>query len=174
MSDSTTVSVQSPAGRASRELLERTRSLAERFLEGLSERPVTPQAPLDALRAELARPLADAPQEPMAVIEELARSADAGLVASAGPRYFGFVIGGSVPAALAADWLTSTWDQNAGMYIAGPAASVVEEIAGRWVADLLGLPQDVSFAFVTGTQMAHATALAAARNHVLAEVGWDV
>ena len=76
-----------------------------------------------------------------------------------------------MPAALAADWLTSTWDQNAGLYVAGPAAAVIEEIAGFWVADLLGLPRAESFAFVTGTQMAHATALAAARNHVLAEVG---
>ena len=89
-------------------------------------------------------------------------------------RYFGFVIGGAVPASLAADWLTSTWDQNAGLYVAGPAAAVVEEIAGAWLADLLRIPRAKSFAFVTGTQMAHATAMAAARNHVLAEVGWDV
>jgi glutamate/tyrosine decarboxylase-like PLP-dependent enzyme len=79
-----------------------------------------------------------------------------------------------VPAALAADWLTSAWDQNAGLYVAGPAASVVEEVAGEWLAELLGLPRGVSFAFVTGTQMAHATALAAARNEVLARAGWDV
>jgi glutamate/tyrosine decarboxylase-like PLP-dependent enzyme len=82
------------------------------------------------------------------------------------------VIGGAVPAALAADWLTSTWDQNAGLYVAGPAAAIVEEIAGAWLADLLRIPRATSFAFVTGTQMAHATAMAAARNHVLAEVGW--
>ena len=91
-----------------------------------------------------------------------------------GGRYFGFVIGGAVPAALAADWLTSAWDQNAGLYVAGPAAAVVEEVAGAWLADLLRIPRAVSFAFVTGSQMAHATALAAARNHVLAEAGWDV
>ena len=105
---------------------------------------------------------------------QLAAVGDAGAVAIPSGRYFGFVIGGAVPAALAADWLTSTWDQNAGLYVAGPAASVVEEVAGAWLAELLGLPRGVSFAFVTGTQMAHATALAAARNHVLAQVGWDV
>jgi len=92
----------------------------------------------------------------------------------AGGRYFGFVIGGGVPAAVAADWLTSVWDQNAGLYVGGPAAAVVEEVAADWLRDLLGLPQGVSTGFVTGCQMAHVTALAAARWHVLHAVGWDV
>jgi glutamate/tyrosine decarboxylase-like PLP-dependent enzyme len=97
-----------------------------------------------------------------------------GLAASAGGRFFGWVIGGAVPAALAADWLTSTWDQNAGMYAVAPAAAVVEEVCGRWLLELLRLPRSASFALVTGCQMAHVTCLAAARNAVLARHGWDV
>ena len=89
-------------------------------------------------------------------------------------RYFGFVIGGALPAALAADWLTSTWDQNAGIYPIGPSASVVEQVTREWLLDLLGLPGEASIGFVTGTQMAHVTGLAAARFHVLDAVGWDV
>ena len=89
-------------------------------------------------------------------------------------RYFGFVIGGALPAALAADWLTSVWDQNAGLVVCGPSAAVCEEIAGEWLKDLLGIPADASFAFVTGCQMAHVTCLAAARHDVLGGVGWDV
>jgi glutamate/tyrosine decarboxylase-like PLP-dependent enzyme len=89
-------------------------------------------------------------------------------------RYFGFVIGGGLPAALAADWLTSTWDQNAGLYVGGPAASVVEEVVRDWVCDLLGLPADASIGLVTGTQMGSVTALAAARFRVLERAGWDV
>src|SRR5262245_48845721 len=157
-----------------RDLLHEAADHAADFLESLPERRVFPAVADLALRARLGGPVPDGPTHPRQVVADLAEAGNEAAVASAGGRYFGFVIGGSVPAALAADWLTSAWDQNAGLYIAGPAASVVEEIAGRWVADLLGLPQDVSFAFVTGTQMAHATALAAARNHVLAEVGWDV
>jgi glutamate/tyrosine decarboxylase-like PLP-dependent enzyme len=93
---------------------------------------------------------------------------------SAGGRFFGWVIGGSLPAALAADWLTSTWDQNAAMHACGPAAAVVEEIVGRWLKEILGLPGHASFAIVTGRQTAHATCLAAARHAVLAARGWDV
>jgi glutamate/tyrosine decarboxylase-like PLP-dependent enzyme len=157
-----------------RELLRETADLAADFLESVPERPVFPRVKLDDLRAQLGGPVPDGPTDPHAVVRELAAAGDTGAVAIPGGRYFGFVIGGAVPAALAADWLTSAWDQNAGLYVAGPAAAVVEEVAGAWLAELLGLPADVSFAFVTGTQMAHATALAAARNHVLAEAGWDV
>ena len=97
-----------------------------------------------------------------------------GLMGMGSGRFFGFVIGGSVPAALGADWLVTAWDQNTGLFAPSPATSVVEEIAGRWMLDLLGLPAESSFAFVTGGQMANTTALAAARHHVLAAVGWDV
>ena len=95
-------------------------------------------------------------------------------MASAGPRYFGFVIGGALPVALAADWLTSAWDQNGGGYVASPALSVAEEVAAGWVRDLLGLPAGCGVGFVTGCQMAHFTCLAAARHAVLRDVGWDV
>jgi glutamate/tyrosine decarboxylase-like PLP-dependent enzyme len=95
-------------------------------------------------------------------------------MASSGPRFFGFVVGGTLPAALAADWLASTWDQNAGLYILAPAASVVEEVAGQWILDLLGLPPSASFGFVTGCQQANFSALAAARHDVLEKAGWDV
>ena len=151
-----------------RELLRETADYAADFLESLPERPVMPQVDLGELRARMGGPVPDGPSDPREVVAELASVGSEAAVAIPGGRYFGFVIGGAVPAALAADWLTSTWDQNAGLYVAGAAAAVVEETAGAWLADLLRLPRVKSFAFVTGTQMAHATALAAARNHVLA------
>jgi glutamate/tyrosine decarboxylase-like PLP-dependent enzyme len=148
--------------------------LASEFIESLPERPVGETASLEELRERLGRELTDAGEDPQAVLADLARDADPGLVASAGPRYFGFVIGGSLPVALAADWLVSTWDQNTGGYAPGPATSVVEEVAARWVRDVLGLPRDCGIGFVTGCQMAHFTCLAAARHAVLRRVGWDV
>jgi len=157
-----------------RDLLHETADLAADFLESLPARPVFPAVDLDALRARLGGPVPGGPTEPGEVVAELAAAGGEAAVGMAGGRYFGFVIGGALPAALAADWLTSAWDQNAGLYVGGPAASVVEEVAGAWLAELLELPRARSFAFVTGTQMAHATALAAARNHVLEREGWDV
>ncbi len=157
-----------------RDLLRETAELAADFLDSLDRRPVFPSAGVEELRARLGGPLPEGPSDPRSVVAKLADAADLGIVGMAGGRYFGFVIGGGVPAALAADWLTSAWDQNAGLYVGGPAASVAEEVAGGWLAELLGLPRDVSFAFVTGCQMAHVTALAAARQHVLREAGWDV
>jgi len=157
-----------------RRLLLRTAKLAADFLESLERRPVGPQAVLEDLRAALGGPLPDGPEDPIAVVERLARDAGPGLVGMAGGRYFGFVIGGGVPAALGADWLTSAWDQNAGLFVCGPSAAVVEEVAHAWLADLLGLPAGTSFAVTTGCQMAHVTCLAAAREHVLSRAGWDV
>ncbi len=157
-----------------RDLLRETADLAADFLESVPDRPVFPQVSLDDLRARFGGPLAEGPSDPAEVVRQLARSGSAAAVAIPSGRYFGFVIGGAVPAALAADWLTSTWDQNAGLYVGGPAASVVEEVAGAWLTELLNLPAGASYAFVTGSQMAHATALAAARNQVLGAVGWDV
>lgn len=92
------------------------------------------------------------------------RDVDGGILGSAGGRFFGWVIGGGVPAAVAADWLTAAWDQNAALYACGPAEAVIEEIAGEWLKELLGLHAEASFAFTTGAQMAHVTALAAARS----------
>jgi glutamate/tyrosine decarboxylase-like PLP-dependent enzyme len=105
---------------------------------------------------------------------DLARDVAPGLIASAGPRYFGFVVGGALPVALAADWLTSAWDQNAGGFAVAPSLSVAEEVAADWVRDLLGLPTSCGVGFVTGCQMAHFTCLAAARHGLLRDMGWDV
>jgi len=147
---------------------------ALKYLQRLPEAPVGATATLPALRARLCLPLASQGRDPSDVIAELVAGVEGGLHASAGGRFFGWVIGGSAPAALAADWLTSTWDQNAGMYAVAPAAAVVEEACGRWLLELLGLPAAASFALVTGCQMAHVTCLAAARNALLAAHGWDV
>ena len=143
-------------------------------LEGLPDRPVAAAAGTAELRAALGVPLPDGPGDPVAVVAALAAAAGPGAVATGSGRFFGFVIGGALPAALAADWLASAWDQNAGLAAAGPAAAVVEEVAGRWTAELLGLPPTVSYGFVTGGQQANTTALAAARHAVLARAGWDV
>jgi len=157
-----------------RALLRRTAELAADFLDSLEDRPVFPQVSADELRASLRVPLQDEPLEPEQVVEELAAAADPGLVAMPSGRYFGFVIGGGLPAALAADWLTCAWDQNAGLYVGGPSASIVEQVVREWVCDVLGLPPDSSIGLVTGTQMGSVTALAAARYRVLERVGWDV
>jgi glutamate/tyrosine decarboxylase-like PLP-dependent enzyme len=155
-------------------LLDRAAGLAREFLAGLPDRPVGPPIAVEALRRTLGGPLPDAGADPVAVIEALARGADPGLVASAGPRYFGFVTGGALPAALGADWLTSAWDQNGWTYVASPAASVIEEVAGQWLVELLGLPPFTSVGFTSGATLASFSALAAARHAVLAKHGHDV
>jgi glutamate/tyrosine decarboxylase-like PLP-dependent enzyme len=157
-----------------RDLLRRTADLAADFLVSIDERPVFPHVTVEELRSSLGGPLPAEPTEPELVIEQLAAAAGPGIVAMPSGRYFGFVIGGGLPAALAADWLTSTWDQNAGLYVAGPSAAVVEEVVRDWICDLLGLPVHSSIGFVTGTQMGSVTALAAARFRVLERAGWDV
>ena len=162
------------AGTQTRNLLNETAARATEFLDGLSERHVAANASAEELRSALTGPLPEGPREPRGVVAELVAAVEPGLVASAGGRYFGFVIGGGLPAALAADWMASTWDQNAGLYVASPAASVVEEAVGAWLVGLFGLPKDVSFALITGCQMANFTGLAAARHHVLQKAGWDV
>jgi glutamate/tyrosine decarboxylase-like PLP-dependent enzyme len=158
----------------SNDLLARTAQIATDWLQSLDRRPVAGSATVDELRSRLGGPLPVNPVDPLLVVEDLARAAEPGLVAIPSGRYFGFVIGGGLPAAVAADWLTSVWDQCPGFYACGPAASVVEEVTGAWLRQLLGLPEGASFAFVTGCQMAHLTCLAAARHHVLQAVGWDV
>lgn len=147
---------------------------AVRWLEGLPERPVAAQAGVEELRDALGGPMPDRPIDPRDVIGELADVAEDGLLATPSGRFFGFVIGGNAPASLAADLLTSAWDQNAGLFAASPAAAVVEEVAGQWLIELFGLPDDVSFGFVTGGQMANFTGLAAARHEVLRRAGWEV
>jgi glutamate/tyrosine decarboxylase-like PLP-dependent enzyme len=155
-------------------LLHRTAELAGDFLDRLPDRPVWRPVDLAALRAALGGPMPDGPSDAEGVIEALARDAEEGLVGSAGPRYFGFVVGGGVPAALAADWLTSTWDQNAGLYALSPTAAVVEEVAASWLVDIFGLPEGSSVGFATGATMASFTAIAAARHAVLERAGWNV
>jgi glutamate/tyrosine decarboxylase-like PLP-dependent enzyme len=156
-----------------RDLLGLTAEIASDFYETLDERPVAPPASTAELREALGGPVPAGPTPPRQVVADLAAAADRGVMASPSGRFFGFVIGGAVPAALAADWLTSAWDQNAGLYVGGPSASVAEEVAGGWLRELLGIPAGASFAFVTGCQMAHVTALAAARFRLLHERGWD-
>ena len=159
---------------STRDLLQRTAEIASDFLDSLDERPVRSMATVDEMRAALGGPLPERPSDPLAVVEQLARDADSGLMATPSGRFFGFVMGGSHPAAVAADWLTSAWDQNAGLTLPTPAAGVVEEVAGAWLKELLGLPEHASFGVVTGGQMAHFACLAAARHHLLAREGWDV
>jgi glutamate/tyrosine decarboxylase-like PLP-dependent enzyme len=157
-----------------RELLERTAARAADYLETLDTRPVRPERDYREMLAALDRPLPEHGAEPDAVVEELARAAEPGLMAIGSGRWFGFVAGGAVPASLAADWLVSTWDQNTGLAEPTPATAALEAVAGRWVLALLGLPSHASFAFVTGCQMAHVTSLAAARHAVYRRAGWDL
>lgn len=157
-----------------RTLLHQTADLAGDYLESLDERPVSPRTSPRQLAHALDAPLPDQPTDPAEVTRALAAAALPGLTSVAGGRYFGFVTGGAVPAALAADWLATAWDQNAFSYVSSPAAAVIEAVACRWILDVLRLPPDASVALVTGCQMAHVTALAAARHRVLREVGWNV
>ena len=154
------------------------RAVAERgiaYRASLHDATVTPTATPAELRASLGGPTPEHCADPVTVVNRMADAVEAGgLMAMDSGRFFGFVIGGALPAAVAADWLVTAWDQNTGLFTPSPATAVIEEVAGRWILDLLGLPADSSFAFVTGGQMANATALAAARNHVLAAAGWDV
>jgi len=156
------------------QILKNTAERASRYLESLETRSVFPTS--DALNrlAALDTPMPDHPESPERTLAALDEYASPATVGMAGSRYFGFVIGGSLPAALAANWLAGAWDQNAGLYVASPAASVLEDIAGRWLLDVLGLPKDAGVGFVTGATMANFTGLAAARHKVLADQGWNV
>ena len=147
---------------------------ARSFLRTRSSRPVFPAATLDSLRTALGGPLPLDPSPADRVVGDLIRAADPGIVATVGPRYFGFVTGGALPATVAADWMSTIWDQPASLYVLSPAASVVEEVAAAWLLDLLGLPAHASVGFVTGCHTANFTALAAARHEMLRRAGWDV
>src|SRR4051794_29024348 len=146
------------------DVLDDAARLARQFVDGLGERPVREAASLEELRSSLGRPLGEAGEDPRTVIAELARAAHPGLIAPAGPRFFGFVMGGPLPAAGGAAWPPSAWDRNCGGYVAPPALSVGEEVAAGWVLELRGLPARSSVASVPGCQMAHFTCLAAARH----------
>ena len=148
--------------------------VVEEYRAGLATRPVREDASIEELRALVHAPVPEDGADTDVVLGDLAKVQRAGAVGSAGPRYFGFVIGGSHPAALGADWLTSGVDNNGGLYSCSPAGSVIEETAARWVVDLLRLPPETTVGFVTGCQMANFVGLAAARHHQLRDAGWDV
>lgn len=144
------------------------------YLGRLEEAPVGATADLATIRRRLLKPLGDAPLPAAQVVDELVADSEGGIIGSAGGRFYAWVVGGSVPASLATDWLTTAWDQNAGIYASGPAAAIAEEASGAWLKELLHIPDGASFALVTGCQMAHVTCLAAARNAVLRARGWNV
>jgi glutamate/tyrosine decarboxylase-like PLP-dependent enzyme len=162
----------SPSGFAP--ALQRAFDEALRYLGTLDTTPVSAHAGLAELRARLGGPLPVEGMDPDQVVANLVRDTAGGHIGCAGGRFFAWVVGGSLPAALAADWLTSAWDENCTLVASGPAAAVAEEVAGTWLKEILGLPVRASFGFVTGCQMAHTTCLAAARHAVLAARGWDV
>ena len=154
--------------------LESAASCAMSYLAELDESPVGAAADAEALRARIAKPLSRLGLPAEQVIRELATDVSGGLHAVASGRFFAWVIGGSLPAALAADWLTSAWDQNAHTYGTGPAAAITEDVVGGWLKEILGVPSQSSFALVTGCQMAHFTCLAAARHALLTQRAWNL
>jgi glutamate/tyrosine decarboxylase-like PLP-dependent enzyme len=155
-------------------VLARAHELAAEHISSVPDADVRAEADLSRLREDLGGELPESGEDGVEVLEDLARSAAPGIVASNGPRYFGFVIGGGVPASVGADWMTSAWDQVAGLNVCSPAAAVVEDVAAGWLLDLLGLPSSAAVGFVTGAQMANFTGLAAARGDQLQRAGWDV
>ena len=144
------------------------------YLDRLDDAPAGATVTLDELRRRFDVPLTADGVDADAVVDDLVAATRGGFHASSGGRFFAWVIGGTLPAAIAADWLTSVWDQNAPHFSTSPAAAVCEEVTGSWLKDVLRLPKEASFALVTGSQMAHLTCLAAARHGLLAERGWAV
>jgi glutamate/tyrosine decarboxylase-like PLP-dependent enzyme len=156
------------------DVLAHAHERAMAFLNSLPERPVAPRASFEELAVALGGPLPDARRDPVRVVLDLSARVEPGVAATAGPRYFGFVTGGTYPVALAADWLVSTWDQNAALHVMSPGMSALEACTARWILELLGLPDQASVGFVTGAHTANVTALAAARHEVLRRARWDV
>jgi glutamate/tyrosine decarboxylase-like PLP-dependent enzyme len=146
---------------------------ASTFLDGLPERRVVGPVDIDRLRADFGGLLPEVGTDPGDVIDALVAAAEPGLVAGAGPRYFGFVTGGALPAAIGADWLSAAWDQQGALGVMSPAAAVCEEVVAEWLVDLLGLPRNSGVGLVTGGQMANTTCLAVARRTVLRRSGYD-
>ena len=156
------------------EPLQHAHDHALAWIDRFETTPVSAQASLSDLQQALNVPLLDSGIDPVQVIEELVAAVEPGLHVTGSGRFHGWVIGGALPAALAADWLTSAWDQNAGALAVSPVASVVEDVAGEWLKEILGIPATASFTFCTGSQAGHIIALAAARHAVLERVGWNV
>jgi glutamate/tyrosine decarboxylase-like PLP-dependent enzyme len=157
-----------------RSALEVAYTNATSHIAKLDDMSVAATTDLETLRSRFLKPLTRAGVPAKQVVGELARDVSGGLLGSAGGRFFGWVIGGTLPAAVGADWLTSVWQQNAALYACSPAASVVEETVGTWLKEIFNLPRSASFALLSGCQMAHVTCVAAARHAVLARRGWDV
>lgn len=157
-----------------RDLLQDAAERASQYLEHVNARPVAPRPEALAQLETLGGPLPDAPCEPARVLGMLDQFGSPATVATAGGRYFGFVIGGSLPAALAANFLAGAWDQNAAMQVMSPVAAKVEEIVQAWTLDLLDLPRTGGIGIVTGTTMANFSGLAAARSALLQISGWNV
>ena len=156
------------------ELLHEAAARAARYLENLGERSVAPTPEGLAGLDRFSEPLPAHPSDPQEVLALLDDYGSPGSMGVAGPRFYGFVIGGSLPAALAANWLAGAWDQNVGLTLASPVGSRLEEVALGWLLELLGLPPESGAGFVTGATVANFTALAAARHAVLKQAGWDV
>ncbi|TFB52022.1 pyridoxal phosphate-dependent decarboxylase family protein [Cryobacterium tagatosivorans] len=156
------------------EALERAHAHALEWLASVPERPVGPLVDADELVSRLSATLQDQPLDPADVIDELAAVAEPGLMAMPSGRFFGWVIGGTLPAAMAADWLVSAWDQNAAMRFATPATAALEETAAAWIIEILGLPQDADVGFTTGATMSNFVGLASGRQHLLRRAGWDL
>src|SRR5918997_1973968 len=155
-------------------VLQRVLDETSGFLSGLGERPMAARTDVDLVAEALGGPLAEQGSDPLEVVEELIAGAEPGLVAMPSGRFFGGVIGGVLPATLAADWLTSAWDQNAGLLVSSPAAAGAERVATGWLLDLLELPPTAAIGYVTGGMMANFTCLAAARHEVFRRAGWNV
>ncbi|HEU5222862.1 MAG TPA: aminotransferase class V-fold PLP-dependent enzyme [Candidatus Lumbricidophila sp.] len=147
---------------------------ARAWLSNVRERPVPPHASVDDVKDWLGRELPERGESDVDVLDRLAENMEPGLIAIGSPRFYGWVMGGSHPVALGADWLVSAWDQNAGLRVVTPGAVAAEELAGEWLLDLLGLPSASAVGFTTGATMAQFSCMAAARNEVLRRVGWDV
>ena len=154
--------------------LEQAFHSARDWLDGLDDRPVQANADMAALKSRFEGSLPEAGIPPADVVSHLVADTQDGLLGSAGGRFFAWVIGGGLDSALAADWLVSTWDQNAALYGCGPVTAVIEDVAGEWLKELFDLPREASFAFTTGCQLAHMTGLASARHALLKRDGWDV
>jgi glutamate/tyrosine decarboxylase-like PLP-dependent enzyme len=155
-------------------LLARTAAHMADYRTAAADAPVFPAVDLDDVRAAIGGPVPEEPTPASGVIDQLIAGVEPAVVATTGPRYFGFVVGGALAAPTAAELLVAAWDQPAYNYLSSPSSAVVEEIAGDWLTDLLGLPAGVSVGFVTGAQGANTVCLAAARHKVLAGAGWDV
>ncbi|MEO7132775.1 MAG: aminotransferase class V-fold PLP-dependent enzyme [Vicinamibacterales bacterium] len=157
-----------------RNVLETAHAIATQYLDEVAQRHVGGTTTPAALATALGGPLPSGATDPIEVLDQLAIKADPGIVATVGPRYFGFVTGGAVPVTVAADWISSAWDQNGALYVMSPAIAVIEDVVSSWLLEMLGLPRHASVGFVTGCHMANFTCLAAARHEVLRRAGWNV